>query len=199
MRALRLAGKPAAQDKLPRKRKRSNPPSGAASGLPRHFVPRKDEVPPNRHALGTCTAVTSAQSPTLNSWLVSRDYTLIMNDNPDAGLSHSIALAAHAAINGGADALLICLADMPFVPPEHLRALAGALAHNIIASSNGITAMPPAIFPRETFEKLTKLTGDSGARSLLDLAIPLPVDPEWLIDIDTRADLAQHLKSHPKR
>ena len=42
LRALRLAGKPAAQDKLPRKRKRGNPYSGAASGLPRRLAPRKN-------------------------------------------------------------------------------------------------------------------------------------------------------------
>ena len=149
--------------------------------------------------VGTCIAVTRLQSPLFNKWLASHGYTLIMNEYPDAGLSHSLALAAQAAVDCGADALLICLADMPFVPASHICALASAFARDITASSSGTTAMPPAIFPRKTFAKLTTLTGDSGARSLLDLATPLPIDPEWLIDIDTRADLVQHSKSRPKR
>lgn len=149
--------------------------------------------------LGACIAVTRTQSPVLNMWLASHGYALINNDNPNAGLSRSISLAAQAAIDRDVDALLICLADMPFVPATHLRALAEAPEQGIIASSNGTTAMPPAMFPRETFEKLTKLSGDGGARALLDSAILIDCEPEWLIDIDTRADLAEHSKSCPKR
>ncbi len=149
--------------------------------------------------LGACVAVTRARSPMLNSWLAAHDYTLIINDNPDAGLSHSIGLAAQAAIDRDADALLICLADMPFVPPAHLRALAAAPAQGIIASSNDKAAMPPAIFPRDILEKLTKLSGDGGARALLYTATLIEIGQEWLIDIDTRADLAHHSKPQSKR
>ena len=64
LRALRLAGKPAAQDKLPRKRKRGNPYSGAAGGLPRRCAPRKDEVKFKLHALialcAACVTVPAA-------------------------------------------------------------------------------------------------------------------------------------------
>lgn len=148
--------------------------------------------------LGACIAVTRTQSPALNNWLAAHDYALIINDNPDAGLSHSIALAAQAAIEHEADALLICLADMPFVPVDHFRALGAAFDHRTVASSDGKTRMPPAIFPRLLFTEMTKLTGDSGARPLLVAATPIYGAPEWLIDIDTRADLAAHANSRPK-
>lgn len=149
--------------------------------------------------LGVCIAVTRAQSLMLNKWLSSHDYTLIMNENPDAGLSHSIALAAQAAINCNADALLICLADMPFVPADHFRALVRAFEQNDVASAYGDTRMPPIIFARVTLAKLTKLTGDSGARGLLSSATAVPIDPKWLIDVDTREDMIRHTKSRPKR
>lgn len=149
--------------------------------------------------IGGCIAVTRTQTFALNWWLIASGYRLITNDNPEAGLSHSIALAAHAAVNCGADGLLICLADMPLVPVDSFRALAQAFEHDSLVSTDGFVRMPPAIFPRTSFVELMMLSGDTGARSLLAAATPFSIAPEWLIDIDTRDDLLQHSNSLSKR
>ncbi len=145
--------------------------------------------------LGDCIAVTRTETTALNEWLSSRGYRLITNESPHAGISHSIALAAHAAAKHNADALLICLADMPSLPVDSFRALAREFDQSSIVSTNGIARMPPAIFPRSLFAQLMTLVGDVGARQMLSAAAALHLPPKWLIDIDTRADLAQHLNS----
>ena len=115
-------------------------------------------------------------------------FTLIGNDDPDAGLSHSLALAANAVSTTGADAMLVCLADMPFVTRNHLSRLIESDGE-IVASAIGDTRMPPALFPRAYWPALATFTGDSGARDLLRNAVSIQGTPEILADIDTRTDL----------
>lgn len=116
-------------------------------------------------------------------------YTLIGNEVPDAGLSHSLSLAAGAALVTDADALLICLADMPFVTAGHLQNLIAQGANQVIASTVGDVRMPPALFPRSFWPMLATLSGDAGGRTLLRDAVTVQGSPEMLADIDTRADL----------
>lgn len=119
-------------------------------------------------------------------------FTAIANDQPDAGLSRSVSLAAQAAQNTDAQALLICLADMPNVPAEHIAAMINALGDGtrIIASSVQGTPMPPALFPRAHFPKLAELSGGEGAKLLLAGAMLIAADAWSMADVDTVEDLA---------
>jgi molybdenum cofactor cytidylyltransferase len=121
--------------------------------------------------------------------LLAEGFTLIDNDATAAGLSQSLALGANAALMTDADALLVCLADMPFVSVEHLHALINTPGSGVVASAIGKTRMPPALFPRAVWSALSTMTGDSGARVLLRDAIAIQGTPEMLADIDTREDL----------
>ncbi len=47
-------------------------------------------------------------------------FEIVENDRPEDGMAHSLALGIAAARGYGADAVLIALADMPFVPKDHL-------------------------------------------------------------------------------
>ncbi len=116
-------------------------------------------------------------------------FTLITNSNPAAGQGHSLALAAQAALETDATHMLVCLADMPFVTPEHLQQIIATGGDDIIASAIGITRMPPALFQRRLLPALACLSGDTGARALLKNAILIPGDADMLADIDIRADL----------
>jgi molybdenum cofactor cytidylyltransferase len=116
-------------------------------------------------------------------------FTFIDNDDPAAGLSHSLSLAAKAALTTDADGLLVCLADMPFVTTDHLRILIDASSDRIIASAIGDTRTPPALFPRALWPTLAALTGETGARAFLRDAIAIQGSTEMLADIDTPADL----------
>ena len=130
----------------------------------------------------------------LASGLQSQGFSLLDNDIPHAGLSHSLALAALAATATEADAMLVCLADMPSVTTRHLLALIGAHRQHpdrIIASATATQRLPPALFPRAAWPMLGTLTGDVGARQFLNLAIAVQTPAAELIDIDRRDDLAR--------
>lgn len=116
-------------------------------------------------------------------------FVLIDNKDARAGMAHSLALAAAAALEAEADALLICLADMPFVTTAHLARLIAAGSDHAIVSTNGATRMPPAIVPRAMLGRLTARAGDHGARDLLRDAATIAAPAALLADIDTPADM----------
>ena len=138
---------------------------------------------------GHLLAVHDPAHARLATALRDQGFNLIDNEDPSAGLSHSLALAANAVLTTDADAMLVCLADMPFVTSDHLTRLIESSHGEIIASAIGDNRMPPALFPRAYWRALTTLTGDAGARKLLRDAITIQVAPVMLADIDTRADL----------
>ena len=49
------------------------------------------------------------------------DFEIIENPPPEQGMGTSLALGARRAIALDADAMLVCLADMPYVTAQHLR------------------------------------------------------------------------------
>jgi CTP:molybdopterin cytidylyltransferase MocA len=117
-------------------------------------------------------------------------YNIVENPNANLGLSSSLHLAVGAASATKAQALLIVLADMPFIMPAHIDALIAACDNDIIASTDGGQSMPPAIFPRATWPLLLDTKGDAGARIILSKARNLAAPLGSLRDIDTPDDLA---------
>jgi molybdenum cofactor cytidylyltransferase len=138
---------------------------------------------------GALFAVHNPSHTKLAAALSAEGFMLIDNDAPDAGLSHSLALAANAALATDADAMLICLGDMPFVTADHLRAIVAAGDGVVVASALDDIRMPPALVPRPLWPSLMAMTGDSGARHLLRTATAIQGTAALLADIDTRADL----------
>ena len=119
---------------------------------------------------------------------------LVVNERYDRGLGGSIALAANS-VSHVADALLLVFADQPLITARHLRALVdrwSGAENEIVASAYSGTAGPPALFPRGTFSALCGLTGDKGAKNVLEDphfdVTTIPCD-DAAIDIDTPADL----------
>jgi molybdenum cofactor cytidylyltransferase len=116
-------------------------------------------------------------------------FDVVTNDQPDIGQAHSLHIAVKAAMTTDAQALLVALADMPFVSEAHLTALVTRFDGAITASTNGATPMPPAIFPRDAWPDLLATSGDAGARVLLEVAKLVTAPASELQDIDTPADL----------
>lgn len=83
------------------------------------------------------------------------------------GLSASLACGIEAA--AAASGWLIALADMPFIQPETIRALAAALEDGaaLVAPQYLGRRGHPVGFDRRFREALLSLTGDQGARELL--------------------------------
>jgi molybdenum cofactor cytidylyltransferase len=138
-------------------------------------------------------AVCPVDLPELGALFARRGFSVLPNPDNAAGLSTSLRLGVAAADKIGADAVLICLADMPFVTSEHLLTLADSLkdgpTHTASAMENG-PSMPPAVFARRHFAALLQTSGDRGARDLLRSANQLFVPARELADYDTLEDFA---------
>jgi molybdenum cofactor cytidylyltransferase len=135
-------------------------------------------------------AVVAGNTPRRAEIFTNRRFDLITNADPGQGISSSLALAASMAAALGVDALLVCLADMPFVTRAHLALLIGAAGDRPIATVHAGIRTPPAIFPASMFGDLMVLTGDKGAKPLLEDAHTVEAAAELVRDIDTMADLA---------
>lgn len=135
----------------------------------------------------------SLDHPCAASWRA-MGYDIIVNESAAEGQSASVRCAAQRAIEYGASALHICLADMPYIVHQHIQRLSQTFEdhdqNKIIASSNGSTAMPPAIFPSGQFATLADIKGDQGARQLLQIAHLVAAAEGSLLDIDTPEILA---------
>lgn len=118
-----------------------------------------------------------------------RGFELVTNPDPQQGMGSSLALGARRAAELGADALLLCLADMPNVTARHLTELiAAADDSDAVATAFDQSRGPPAIFARRLFGDLADLTGDHGAKHLLANATLIAASPGLERDFDTPSD-----------
>jgi molybdenum cofactor cytidylyltransferase len=118
-------------------------------------------------------------------------YRRIDNARPDAGLARSVGLGVECAKAEAAAAVVIALADMPQVTAAHIYRLLDAAdgPDAVVASSDGVSPKPPAVFGAGRFEQLLSLQGDAGARDLVRAGKHVVTSPEELVDIDTPEDL----------
>lgn len=113
----------------------------------------------------------------------------LVNSEPEAGLGSSLALAARTALDAGAEALLVLLADMPLVAPAHLRQFATIPAPVATRHPDGRPGVP-VLLDRALIERAATLTGDRGAGPLLAEVTLLDPPAGMLRDVDTPEDLA---------
>lgn len=144
-------------------------------------------------ALGAHTARTLRPLPLAMHFVVTGHSTLardgferVPNDQPEEGMGRSIARGVGAAHRAGAKAVLIALADMPLVSSRYfervLRSYDGP--STLVAPSDGIQRMPPALFGTDWYETLENLSEDRGARELLGQAKLVQAATGELIDVD---------------
>ena len=115
----------------------------------------------------------------------------------DSGMAASLVHALRYSITGAAAPAgwLVALGDMPHVAPATLAALRDALAGGaaIVAPVRNGRRGNPVGFGRIHLDALLALTGDQGARRLLQTCPVTEVavdDPGIFLDIDTPADLS---------
>lgn len=115
--------------------------------------------------------------------------------NAEQGMGASLACGVRATPD--TDAWLIALADMPYVPAAAIAALTAQLQTGapLIAPTYQGQRGHPVGFSRAFYPELAALSGDRGARHLLDqyadqLHLITVNEPGILRDIDTLKDLA---------
>jgi molybdenum cofactor cytidylyltransferase len=119
----------------------------------------------------------------------------VINTDYEQGLASSIACGVRAVADS-ADAILLMLSDLPLVTTEHLTKLVNAWAESpqtIVASAFEDTLGPPIVFPKADFDALMQLSGDRGARPIIDAnkeRVQAIVCEEAAFDIDRPEDLA---------
>ena len=136
-----------------------------------------------RFAVVSCTALDFA----------ALGYRVELNPDPSLGQARSLCHGVLAAREMGADAVLVALADMPRVTAAHIYRMFDAATgpDTVVASSDGTQPRPPALFGADLFGSLLDLDGDQGARELIMRGRHVVTSPAELVDIDTRADLAE--------
>lgn len=118
-------------------------------------------------------------------------FTVVENDDPAVGMAVSVKRGVAFAKSVGAEAVVIALADMPRVTATHIYRLLDAADSSdaVVASSDGHSPKPPAVFGRDQFDFLLTLEGDAGARDLVRAGRHVVTTPAELIDVDTPEEL----------
>ena len=122
-------------------------------------------------------------------------FRVVCNDRPEDGVSRTIRLGLQAAeVCGGA---LFMTADQPLLAAETLRKLTERFMEKpqdiYAAAHNGVRGNP-CLFPKEFFEELCALQGDTGGAAVIRKhpeRLRLVEVPAWeLFDCDTPETMA---------
>lgn len=120
-------------------------------------------------------------------------YDVVENPDPSLGQARSLCHGVARAKELGCEAVMVALADMPRVTAAHVHRMMDAAdgADTIVASSDGVHPMPPALFGRNLYDALMQLEGDHGARDLIRRGHHVIAPPAELVDVDTQDDLRE--------
>ena len=123
--------------------------------------------------------------------------TVVRNPAPSAGMSSSLVTAMHA-LSPECLAFVVALGDQPEIDPALVRRLIavweGCNAAAVVPVFQGGVRGHPVLFDISMRPFLLELTGDQGARALLeamsDRVVLVHVDAPPPLDVDTPEDLA---------
>ena len=146
--------------------------------------------------------VTGPDVEPIEAALAGLEVQIAVNPAPEAGQASSLR-AGIAALPASVDAALIALGDQPSLAPSIIPALLAARRTSpklIVAPRYRDGQGNPVLFKREIFPELLRLTGDQGARPILqkeparvewvDLDLPMPPDVDTPDDYERiRANL----------
>lgn len=123
-------------------------------------------------------------------------YRVLYNDVPEKGISHSIHIGVHAAMESCPDGVLFSVADQPFLKKETVRRLMEAFEQNtdriIVPTAEGIMGNP-VLFAARFLPEFASLNGDRGGKLIIrnhpESVISVETDQSELQDIDTRPEV----------
>lgn len=143
------------------------------------------------------TVVTGHQREKVEAALEGMDVGIVFNPDHASGLASSLK-AGIAAAGESAEAALIALADMPLVTEADFRRLIDAFraagGNAIIRATHNGKRGNPVILPRSLFPLVDTITGDMGARHIVESGevpvIDVEIGEAASLDVDTPERLA---------
>lgn len=154
------------------------------------------------------TVVVGNESNSIRKALLEAGLTglhIVTCPNYASGLSQSL-ISGIDALPPQIEGALVCLADMPFMPPADIDRLISAFN----PAENNLIVIPihnrqrgnPILWGKRFFPQIQKLTGDKGARQLLaeveDFITDVEISHDGIfIDIDSPDDLVKVRKNLP--
>ncbi|MGH7315454.1 MAG: nucleotidyltransferase family protein [Candidatus Rokuibacteriota bacterium] len=136
--------------------------------------------------------VTGPDIEPIQAALAGLDVQIVVNPTPEDGQAGSLR-AGIAALPASVDAVLIALGDQPALAPSIIPALLAARRGSpklIVAPRYRDGQGNPVLFKREIFPELLRLTGDQGARPIIQRE---PARVEWVeLDLPMPPDVDTH-------
>ncbi len=123
-------------------------------------------------------------------YLISDDFTILVNHSAELGLASSLNIAIHYASIQNHSAVVIALGDMPFLVSESFKRVIEEESTPIVATTYGQKVAHPIKISRELFFKLPT-TGDIGGKHLIanfPSLVTLVEGTGSSTDIDTKED-----------
>jgi molybdenum cofactor cytidylyltransferase len=147
--------------------------------------------------VGDTVVVTGQDDAAVRAALEGLPVRFALNPRPQAGQGSSIAVGM-AALKPWTAAVLIALGDQPRLPDGVIPALLQAREKTgkaIAAPVYRGTQGTPVLFAGEVFGELTALSGDAGARTVVqarpERVARVDVDAPMPLDVDTPEDFAR--------
>lgn len=149
-------------------------------------------------AAGPVIVVTGHEAEAVTAALDGLDLKLVHNPDYAAGMAESLK-AGLLALPPAADAVVVCLADMPLIGPAHINKLIAAFnpteGRAICVPVHHGRRGNPVLWARRYIPEMLALDGDEGARRLLDFhadeVAEVPVGSDAIFaDFDTPEALA---------
>jgi molybdenum cofactor cytidylyltransferase len=136
--------------------------------------------------------VTGHRSADIGASLKGLDVSLAHNGDHETGMASSLKTGL-AALGNECDGALVLLGDMPALTAAHLDRLIEAFSESrgqaIVRACDGERRGNPVILPRSAFAEAMELSGDVGARTLIESGVWPVIDVEIgaaaRLDVDT--------------
>jgi len=160
-----------------------------------------------RARVGEVAVVVGHEAGRVEAELGGAGVKLVVNAAYREGISSSIG-AGVRAIRRDAPGVLVLLADQPFVSSKLLGRMLDAFSadqgRSTVAASHAGVVSPPVIFPRKYFRELERLSGDEGAKAVIErhrgsLLLVKIRSATTLADVDTREDLIRARRLEERR
>jgi molybdenum cofactor cytidylyltransferase len=154
-------------------------------------------------AIGPVIAVAGYNADLITQEVRDKPVSIAINEKWQSGMASSIVCGLEFLLSTypEADGVIVMMSDQPFVSTALLQDLINTqrqTAKPMVAGSYNETIGVPALFHKTIFPQLLQMTGDAGARKILQrqlLNVAIISFAKGNIDIDTAGDYNQLLQS----